>query len=294
MRILVGAVLTAAAVIMMPSGAGAETSDAQRLCLANGTSVDQKLVACSSIIMNAPPGEPKALASVYISRGNAYLGKNDYGLALRDFDEATRIDPNNRSSYNGRGLVFLHQKQFDQAIAEFDQAIKLNPGDPIPWTNRGNAYREKGRFDRALQDYDTAITINPKWINAYFGRALTFQEKARYDFDAFLNEGSLEDRAIAEYTKVLQIAPNNAASYSNRGQLYLRERKYNLAIADFTQAVQLDPSNPLFIKNRAYTYRTIRQFDLAVADYRKALTLKVDVAMRKEIERALNELGTAA
>lgn len=94
--------------------------------------------------------------------------------------------------------MLVQQRQFDRAIADFDYAIKLNPRNGVFLTSRGNAYRDKGRFDRALQDYDAAIAINPESTDAYFGRALTFQEKARYDFDAFLNEGSFENRAIAD------------------------------------------------------------------------------------------------
>jgi tetratricopeptide (TPR) repeat protein len=257
MQFLVRMALTAVTSIMVASGAGAQTSDAQRICLADSTPADQKLVTCSSIITNAPSGGPQVPGSVYISRGNAYLSK----------------------------------KQFDRAIADFDQASNLNPKDVVSWITRGNAYREMGRFDRALQDYDRAIEIDPRSINAYFGRALTFQEKGRYDFDAFLNEGSFEDRAIADYSKLLQIDPGGAGSYSNRGILYQRERKYSLAIADFTQAIQLRPTNPIYIKNRAFAYIMTRQYDLAIADYRKALTLNVDAATRKQLGTALNELG---
>jgi len=144
-----------------------------------------------------------------------------------------------------------------------------------------------------LQDYDAAIAINPKRVNAYFGRALTLQRKASSDFDAFLNEGRFEELAVAEYGKVLQIAPRDAVALGNRGQLYHTLRKYDLAIADFTQAIEINPANPQLLRDRALTYRMIRRFDLAIADYRNALAVTQDADGRKLIGELLAELGVA-
>ena len=293
MRVLASVILTAVTVIMVPSGAQAEASPELRMCLDNATPQAQRVAACSSVITNAPPAEAKELARIYFIRGNAYLTLGVYDRALADLDAATKANPTAHGPFNSRGVVFLRQKQLDRAIAELDQAIRLNPNDPISLTNRGDAWRDKGRFDHALGDYDAAIVINSKWVSAYFGRALTLQQKASSDFDAFVDEGRFEELAIAEYGKVLQIAPRHAGALSNRGQLYHTLRKYDLAIADFTQAIEINPANPLFLRNRALTYRMIRRFDLAIADYRNALAVTQDADGRKLIGELLAQLGAA-
>ena len=291
MQVVASVVLTAVTVIMAPSGAQAQAPSELRICLDNATPQAQKTAACSSVITNAPPAEAKELARIYFTRGNAYLNQGIYDRALADFDAATRANPTAGGPFNSRGVAFLRQKQLDRAITEFDSAIRLNPNDPIALSNRGDAYRDKGRFDRALQDYDAAIVINPKWGNAYFGRAAALQQKATSDFDAFVNEGRFEALAIAEYGKLLQIAPRNAGALSNRGQLHHTLRKYDLAIADFTQAIEINPANPLFLRNRALTYRMMRRFDLAITDYRNALAVTQDAEARKLIGELLAQLG---
>jgi tetratricopeptide (TPR) repeat protein len=293
MRVLASVVLVAVAVIMTPSGAQAEAPSQLRMCLDNATPQAERAAACSFVITNAPPAEAKELTRVYFTRGNAYLVLGAYDRALADFDAVTKANPTAHGPFNSRGVAFLRQKQLDRAITEFDQATRLNPNDPIAFTNRGDTYREKGRFDRALQDYDAAIAINPKWVNAYFGRAAALQQKAIFDFDAFVNEGRFEELAIAEYGKVLQIAPRHAHAFSNRGLLYHTLRKYDLAIADFTQAIEINPANPFFLRNRALTYRMMRRFDLAIADYRNALALTQDADGRKLIGELLAQLGAA-
>jgi tetratricopeptide (TPR) repeat protein len=290
MRVLASAVFTAVTIIMAP-GAQAEAPPQLRLCLNDATPAPQRNEACSFVITNAPPAEPKELARIYFIRGNGYLSLGVYDRALADFDAATKANPTASGPFNSRGVAFLRQKQLDRAITEFDSAIRLNPKDPIAVTNRGDTYRNKGRFDRALQDYDTAIMINPKWGSAYFGRAAALQQKAGSDFDAFVNEGRFEEQAIAEYGKLLQLVPRHAGALNNRGQLYHILRKYDLAIADFTQAIVIDPTNPLFLRNRALTYRVMRRFDLAITDYRNALALTQDADGRKLIAELLAQLG---
>ena len=292
MRTFAGVVLTAITIVATTSGAHADAPAEQRTCLDDATPNSQRIAACSFIITDAAPAEPKDLARVYFARGNAHLALRDYDRALADFAIATQADSTAYGPFNSRGLVFLRQKQFDRAIAEFDESIRRNPKSPIPLVNRGDAYRGQGRLDRALQDYDSAIAVNPNWANAYFGRAATLQQQSISDFEGFLNEGRFEKLAIAEYGKVLQIAPRHANALNNRGLLYQTLRKYDLAIADFTQAIEINPA-ATFLRNRASTYRMIRRFDLAIADYRKALTVTQDDAQRKLIVKLLGQLGAA-
>ena len=287
MRVLASVMLTAAAVIAVSPCARAEAPPQLRMCLDNATPPAQKAEACTFILTNTPPADVREITRVYFTRGNAYLTLGAYDRALADFDAATKASPSAHGPFNSRGLAFVRLMQLDRAITEFDQAIRLNPSDPIVLTNRGDAYREKGRFDRAVQDYDAAIAINPKWSNAYFGRAAALQLKSSSDFDAFVNEGSFEALAVADYGKGLQIAPKNANALSNRGLLYHTLRKYDLAIADFTQAIEINPANPFFLRNRALTYRMMRRFDLAISDYRNALAATQDADGRKLIGELL-------
>jgi tetratricopeptide (TPR) repeat protein len=65
----------------------------------------------------------------------------------------------------------------------------------------------------------------------------------RYGNNAFL-KGDLEI-ALANYTKAIKCAPNNAVYYSNRAACYLKMRLYNEAKQDAKECITLDPS---FIK----------------------------------------------
>ena len=50
-----------------------------------------------------------------------------YDRAIRDFDEAIRLDPKYARAYAERGYAWLAKGNYDQALKDYDQAIRLDP-----------------------------------------------------------------------------------------------------------------------------------------------------------------------
>jgi tetratricopeptide (TPR) repeat protein len=49
------------------------------------------------------------------------------------------------------------------------------------------------------------------------------------------------DKAIADYTEAIRLAPKCAEAYTNRGISYYEKGEQDKAIADYTEAIRLDP-----------------------------------------------------
>jgi tetratricopeptide (TPR) repeat protein len=49
------------------------------------------------------------------------------------------------------------------------------------------------------------------------------------------------DRAIADFSQLIELDPNQPHTHNNRGVAYLRKGDFDRAIADYGQAIQLDP-----------------------------------------------------
>jgi tetratricopeptide (TPR) repeat protein len=86
-------------------------------------------------------------------------------------------------------------------------------------------------------------------------------------------------KAIADFTKAIQLKPDYAEAYFQRG---LTKRLVPLqddrgAIGDFTKAIQLKPDYAIAYANRGYVRARMMDFDGAIADYTKAIELKPDV-----------------
>ena len=78
--------------------------------------------------------------------------------------------------------------------------------------------------------------------------------------------------AINDYTKVIQLDPNNVTSYSNRGHAYTSLGQDQNAINDLTKAIQLDPTYASAYGNRGNVYHNLLgQYQLAIDDFTKAI-----------------------
>lgn len=87
------------------------------------------------------------------------------------------------------------------------------------------------------------------------------------------------DRALAEFSRALQIDPRNALAFQARGNTYSSKGEYERAVADYTDALRLDPRLTLAYVNRGLAYTKLRDSDQAVADFTAALKLEPRLAL---------------
>ena len=93
-----------------------------------------------------------------------------------------------------------------------------------------------------------------------------------YSGEEYQKEGQYEN-AIHAYDKAIQLAPNDAMPYNNRGGVYYALGQYQRAIEDYTEAIQLDPEDALAYYNRGYAYSLLGQDTKAEAAVAKACSL---------------------
>jgi tetratricopeptide (TPR) repeat protein len=86
------------------------------------------------------------------------------------------------------------------------------------------------------------------------------------------------DEAIAEFTKAIQLSPNDARIYNDRGRVYHRMNRFPEAIEDFSKAIEIAPKDYAGYAERGAVQVSQNQMDAALADLNKALELKPDDA----------------
>lgn len=108
--------------------------------------------------------------------------------------------------------------------------------------------------------------------------------------------------AIAEFSRAIEIAPNFAPLYYNRGRAYEDQGNASAALADYDRALALDPRYLQAYNNRAGLKRTMGRLDEAIADWTAALDVDpnfVDArynrgatyGMQKRTDQALADLS---
>ena len=106
-------------------------------------------------------------AATLINRGILYVAREEYDLAIKDYDRAYRINPNIAEIHVNRGNMLFMSRVFDQAVAEYTQAIALEFSKLyIAHYNRGLTYEKMGELDKAEADYRRALQLMPDWSRA--------------------------------------------------------------------------------------------------------------------------------
>jgi tetratricopeptide (TPR) repeat protein len=198
-------------------------------------------------------------AIAFSNRGATYARNGDYDRAIQDYNHAIRLNPKHADSFSNRGVAYWRKEDYERAIQDYDQAIRLNPKHITAWYNRGNAYRRKGDSERAIQDYDQAIRLNPEYASAFSNRGIAYARKGNYD------------RAIQDYDQAIRLNPNYVNAFYNRGNAYRRKGDYERAVLDYDQVIGLSPNHPNAYSNRGLVRFYQGQFTAAVTDFSKAL-----------------------
>lgn len=92
-----------------------------------------------------------------------------------------------------------------------------------------NKYFEDGFYEEALHTYRKSVVKNISQLNAKRGIARSLMQLGRHN------------EALDMFNEVIELEPDFAASYANRGILHDRMGNYQAALADYEKALQLNP-----------------------------------------------------
>jgi tetratricopeptide (TPR) repeat protein len=163
------------------STALAQTMQDWTNCLAGDLSTpDVPIVGCTAVIRT---GEQvlRRLATAYNNRGVAYRLKANYDLAIKDFNEAIRLEPNYANAFNNRGVAYRNRGDLDRAVADYDQAIPIKPDYFAAFYNRGLALTDKKEYAKAISDFTTALQADPKNPLALYRRGAAYLKNGDVD-----------------------------------------------------------------------------------------------------------------
>ena len=198
-------------------------------------------------------------ADSYLTRGIAYLVKGRIDIALVDFTESIRLNPQHYKAWNARGSIYHIKKKYDRAIENYSKSIRLKPDFHVAFNNRGAAYFEKGQYYWANEDYDEAIRLKPDYHTAFTNRGNVFNSTGRHG------------RAIEDYNESIRLKPDNYRTFNNRGLAFYRKGKFDQAVEDYTEAIRLKSDNPWAYHRRGLTYHQMGKCERSLADYSEAL-----------------------
>jgi tetratricopeptide (TPR) repeat protein len=102
----------------------------------------------------------------YYELGSIYLEKKMFAQAIVMLKKAIKVGdaetPEMSPVYNALGYAYFGQEQYDMAIRQYKEAIKLEPEYVMAMNNLGHAYEQKKLMSQALDIYEQALELEPK------------------------------------------------------------------------------------------------------------------------------------
>ena len=232
------------------------------------------------------------------NRGLAWKRKGDHDRAIADFDQAIRTDPGYTAAYTNRGQTYEDKGDAERAKVDYLAALAV----PQKYGN-GKFAHDKARerlvalgvpsetLPRSMPAVGaTAFQQDQRLCNSSSTRpdegiaACTRQiESGRWQGHnlaiSYYNRGIFHydqdelDKAIADYSKALELSPNYASAFNNRGNAHSAKGDLDLAIADYDRAIEIDGKDPFRWNNRGLVWKRKGDFDRAIADFDQAIKI---------------------
>ncbi|RLA66651.1 MAG: hypothetical protein DRQ78_03820 [Epsilonproteobacteria bacterium] len=151
--------------------------------------------------------------------------------------------------------------KIEKFLSETTMLYNQNPALKIQ-----EGYLEYARGDEII----IRTKDNKSYKNAleYLNKAI---EKSKYSLylgrraDVYKYMKSYE-KSINDYTKALNISPQNSRYLAAKGSVYYKLKKYSLAIENIDEAIKFDKMNPRALRTRGLIYYSMKEKDKALID----------------------------
>ena len=105
------------------------------------------------------------------------------------------------------------------------------------------------------------------------------------------------EEALADGTRAIELAPEEAWAHSGRGATYLEMKRYHEALSDCNRSLQIDPKNGWTLGIRGETYRGMERYEETLPDLDRAIERDTEpdwlLYQRALVYRALNKTQAA-
>ena len=175
-------------------------------------------------------------------------------------NKAQKIDTNSSIVYLQMGILENILGHKELAVKNFTMAIQL---DSLCAT----AYIERADIKKSdLSDLNKALAIDPTNFRALKMRGIKQYNNGNYP------------QAIADYTVLIEIAPDSAEPYFLRSGAEFALKDIKNAFLDINKSIHLNPSNPVSYYNRGVIGTSNLEIygENVLKDFDKAIELKND------------------
>lgn len=214
------------------------------------------------------------------NRALCYIILDSNILAIQDLTIYIKSVSNDAQAFGFRASAKLNIKDSIGSLKDYDSSIKYNPNDYDTRLERAKLFRFlKNNIDSAFSDINIAIKIDSTKPYGYYLKGLFEYFKGDYN------------SSLINFQKSVSIDSSDSRSFYYIGRILNDQKKYNESEKYFTFAIKINDKDPNYYINRAISrYNNDNDYDddLACDDLYSALKLGSEDA-KKMIDKYCNE-----
>ncbi len=165
---------------------------------------------------------------VYYWRGWIYTHREEWSLALSDFDRVLKRGADDSQLHYWRTYVFWQREQWEQMEASLEQLEKVSPNNAPAWELRGHLLLHDGEYKKAEEAYTHAMLAG--WDNP----------DLRYNRAVALRYLGQHMEAKNDIEAIFEMDSNNLWAHLELSNLALVDGDYEEALHHARKASQID------------------------------------------------------
>jgi rhomboid protease GluP len=206
--------------------------------------------------------QPEVAGMALFQEAAGALAAEDYARTVELMTRGLEQMPDDALSWSIRGLAYAHLGRKAEAYDDYTRALQLDPEESEALLYRCMLGNESKDVEVSFADCTRAITSDPhRAYLAHLGRA-----------SILMGKGDLQE-AEADYTRALELYPQNVQVLAARGDARSRLGRLDEALADFDAALAIEPENAVLHNNRAWALLVAGRSQEALTGSERAVAL---------------------
>lgn len=181
--------------------------------------------------------------------GHEYVYNEDFQNARKHFETSLSFDIRHYNAWWGLGNIHYKQEKYEKALENFDRAIRINTNCPVLYSYMGMTLNSMRRFGEALNKFDKAEILDPNNVLNRFQKAGVLVQLEKFD------------QALIELDKLRLMMPKEAPIPILMGKIYKKLNKIEKAHFFFNLALDLEPKDTQRIKSLIDSLQNNNEFN---------------------------------
>jgi len=133
----------------------------------------------------------------WVTKGNKFFEANNYEEAIKCYEKAAQLDPNDASAFYNWGLALSSQAEiskdaslYESACEKCEKATQLDPNDASAFYNWGVAHfrlaeisKDASQYESACEKYDKATQLDANYAFAFYNWGFALFRLAKINKD---------------------------------------------------------------------------------------------------------------